>query len=180
VALNQRLFCSSAIVGAVVSVAIYAATTDSSQWNLGDAAREGAIGALAGFTGVGLIARAATLISRGSRLLRAGSRFVGAARSVVRRVATRVARPASRIHGNSYSSPRLTHLYRLEEDSGRFLKWGMTSNPAKRYTKSFMSGKTMRIVRSGPRRQIAALERRLVERSPGPLNRERWAGGGRL
>jgi hypothetical protein len=80
------------------------------------------------------------------------------------------------IHGNSALSPRPATLYRLEDYSGNFLKWGITQNPATRYPASFL--KYMRLVRvtEGPRSLMLQLERDLVETAPGPLNMEPWAG----
>jgi RHS repeat-associated protein len=92
-------FIVCAIVGAVVSVAIYAATTDSSQWNLGDAVREGAVGALLGATGVGLISKLASVGRIASALAR-GSRVVSRGASIVSRssrVGATAVRTASRV-----------------------------------------------------------------------------------
>jgi RHS repeat-associated protein len=103
-------FIICAIVSAVVSVAIYAVTTDSSKWNLGDAAREGAVGFAAGFIGVGLLSKIGTLgrlasaVGRGSQALsRVGSaigRGFSAAGRGVGRVATHVAETAKYVAQN--------------------------------------------------------------------------------
>ncbi len=79
------------------------------------------------------------------------------------------------IHGNSASSPDKAYLYRLY-DSGNYLKTGISKNPQSRYSQTFMQGKDMEILQSGTRREMLNLERFIVERDPGPLNRERWAG----
>ena len=68
-------FILCAIVNAVVSVAIYAVTTDSSKWNLGDAAREAVVGAATGFVGVGLLSRIGSIGRIASRASNAFSRL---------------------------------------------------------------------------------------------------------
>ena len=83
---------------------------------------------------------------------------------------------AINIHGNSINSPRTAYLYRLETKDGQFLKWGISQNPATRYSKIFLRNKDLEIVQSGARREILQVERNLVETQPGPLNFEPWAG----
>jgi hypothetical protein len=53
---------------------------------------------------------------------------------------------------------------------------GISRNPGNRYTRGFMQDKSMEIMQSGSRREMLNLERFIVERDPGPLNREPWAG----
>jgi hypothetical protein len=79
-------------------------------------------------------------------------------------------------HGNSAASTARAFLYRLSTDSGEYLKTGISKNPLTRYTKKFMDEKVLDIIQSGTRREILNLERFIVERDPGPLNFERWAG----
>ncbi|MDQ0850649.1 hypothetical protein QFZ65_002587 [Arthrobacter sp. B3I9] len=79
-------------------------------------------------------------------------------------------------HGNSAASSARAFLYRLSTDSGEYLKTGISKNPLTRYTRNFMEDKVMDIIHSGTRREILNLERFIVERDPGPLNFERWAG----
>ena len=59
---------------------------------------------------------------------------------------------------------------------GNYLKTGITSNPAGRYTQEFMSDKFMDIINVGSRSNMMDLERQIVEVDPGPLNFEPWAG----
>jgi RHS repeat-associated protein len=80
------------------------------------------------------------------------------------------------IHGNSASSPAVTYLYRLYHEDGTYLKTGVSKNPFNRYSRSFMEDKSMEVLQSGNRREMLNLERFIVERDPGPLNLERWAG----
>lgn len=87
--------------------------------------------------------------------------------------------PRSGIHGNSRLSQEPTSLYRLYDFEGNYLKTGITSNPAGRYTQDFMSDKFMDIINVGSRSNMMDLERRIVELDPGPLNLERWAGAAR-
>jgi hypothetical protein len=81
------------------------------------------------------------------------------------------------VHGNSASSSATTYLYRLSDAEGNYLKTGVSKNPLGRYTKTFMRDKDMEVLQSGTRREMLNLERFIVERDPGPLNREPWAGG---
>jgi len=84
---------------------------------------------------------------------------------------------ACKVHGNSLDSPKETSLYRLNDaNTGEYLKTGITANPRSRYSGPFMQDKSMEILTSGPRREMANLERFIVERDPGPLNKERFAG----
>lgn len=86
---------------------------------------------------------------------------------------------SSDAHGhreNAALSGRVTYLHRLTADDGEFLKWGVTYNPAKRYSAREVIGRDMQIFTSGTRRQMLDLERWIVERDPGPLNRESWRG----
>jgi RHS repeat-associated protein len=82
-------------------------------------------------------------------------------------------------HGNSLNSTRPTVLYQIRDRAtGEHLKWGITSeaNPLSRYTRKQLQGKVMDIIARGTRKDMAAHERYLTERWPGPLNRESWAG----
>ena len=84
---------------------------------------------------------------------------------------------AINIHGNSANSPRTAYLYGLyDKETSQLLKWGITQNPATRYTKTFMEDKIIRPMTSGPRALMLQQERNLVETQPGPLNFEPWAG----
>ena len=80
------------------------------------------------------------------------------------------------IHGNSLDSPVTAYLYRLLTKEGEYLKTGVSGNLAVRYTKAYMEDKRFQILQSGTRRDMLALERKIIERNPGPLNREPWAG----
>jgi hypothetical protein len=87
---------------------------------------------------------------------------------------------ACRVHGNSLNSKKLTTLYYLVDEAGRLLKWGVTSNPARRYSKKFLRelGAELMPVMKGNRRRMVELERSIVSqfpREPWTLNREPWA-----
>lgn len=87
--------------------------------------------------------------------------------------------PASGIHGNSLASTRPTTLCQLTDaETGVHLKWGITSeaNPIARYTAAELQGRILNPIQVGSRADMAALERWLVERAPGPMNLEPWAG----
>lgn len=86
---------------------------------------------------------------------------------------------ATKVHGNSKLSTAETTLYRLEtRSSGEYLKTGVTSKaiPEKRYSNSFMADKKMTPLDKGKRAEMLDKERKIVEKNPGPLNREPWAG----
>lgn len=69
-------------------------------------------------------------------------------------------------------------LYKKVDRHENFLKWGITKHidPNKRYTKKQRNGGRVIPMKRGPRNKMIRLERRLVERYPGPENKERWAG----
>jgi hypothetical protein len=73
----------------------------------------------------------------------------------------------------------------LVDGFDNFLKWGISQNPAGRYSGTFLgglggSGGRVIPITSGPRSDILDLERLLCEYAPGPLNNEPWAGSGWL
>lgn len=81
------------------------------------------------------------------------------------------------IHGSSASSPARAYLYRFyDSETGNYLKTGISKSPGTRYAKGFMEDKEMQILQSGSRREMLNLERFIVERNRGLLNREPWAG----
>ncbi len=88
--------------------------------------------------------------------------------------------PKLKVHGNRLDSKRLTTLYKLVDQSGELLKWGITSqqNPLRRYTKKFLEGKRLIPVKQGTRRDMAREERALVASQPGTMNKEPWRGKG--
>jgi RHS repeat-associated protein len=79
------------------------------------------------------------------------------------------------VHGNSlaYSGP--TSVYRLYDESGNFLKWGISNEGVTRYTKAFLQGGRVDEVFTGlTRYEAAAIERLMIELDPGPLNAQVW------
>jgi len=90
------------------------------------------------------------------------------------------ARAVKGAHGNKVDERPAT-LYAKYDKDGNFLKWGVTKheNPSKRYTRSQIDGGTVRPLERGARSEMIKKERDLVERSPGPANREPWAGRAR-
>ena len=80
------------------------------------------------------------------------------------------------VHGNSILSKKIAYLYKLVDEEGHLLKWGVTQDMEKRYSKAFMEGKEMKKISGGSRAEILPIERTLIEINPGPLNREPWAG----
>jgi hypothetical protein len=84
--------------------------------------------------------------------------------------------PGCNVHGNSLANTRPTTLYKLTDKAGNFLKWGITQNPAARYSKAFMADKIMQELSVTTRSAAAAAERYLTERWPGMRNFEPWAG----
>jgi hypothetical protein len=63
---------------------------------------------------------------------------------------------------------RTATLYKLFDSAGNFLKWGISQNPATRYTKAFMQDKYMILIQSRPRHAMLNLERVMAETKPGP------------
>jgi hypothetical protein len=80
------------------------------------------------------------------------------------------------LHGNSRLSPRTAYLYKLVDQDGNFLKWGITQDLNTRYPKWYMEDKKIFRVSEGSRAEMLRLERELVETQPGPWNHEPWAG----
>ena len=85
---------------------------------------------------------------------------------------------AKAVHGNSKLSKAETTLYKLETTEGKYLKTGVTSKPIieKRYSSKYMQDKRMIGQEKGSRADMLKKEREIVEKTPGPLNKERWAG----
>ena len=80
------------------------------------------------------------------------------------------------VHGNPAERLRTAYLYRLSQTNGEYLKTGISQNPMTRFPQNYMLDKEISIATEGARRQMLSLERFIVERDPGPLNRERFAG----
>jgi RHS repeat-associated protein len=69
----------------------------------------------------------------------------------------------------------LTYLYQKVSAEGAHLKFGITDNPATRYTKSELAGGRLRILAKGARREMLELERKL--HSTLPLGKEEFQKG---
>jgi RHS repeat-associated protein len=80
-------------------------------------------------------------------------------------------------HGNK-ADDRPATRYEKYDKEGKFEKHGITKheNPSKRYSKKEINGGRVDPVERGPRKEMLKKERDLVERQPGPKNREPWAG----
>src|SRR5450432_1096147 len=128
-----------------------------------------------------------TAAMEGAMFLAPEVKIEGAAAKVVENIAIKdgekvVAKTAeesaAKVHGNSLQSTKPTTLYKLEKSTGEHLKTGITSkvNPEKRYSKGFMADKKMIRLDKGTRAEMAKKEREIVEKTPGPLNKEPWAG----
>jgi RHS repeat-associated protein len=91
---------------------------------------------------------------------------------------TEVSGAMKEVNANSKASTKLNTLYKLESTDGKYLKTGITSqsNIEKRYTKGFLQDKKMTPLAQGSRAEMLKKERDIVEKNPGPLNREPWAG----
>ncbi|MBI4492852.1 MAG: hypothetical protein HY690_08685, partial [Chloroflexi bacterium] len=87
---------------------------------------------------------------------------------------------AGTCHGNSRASTATAYLYLLRDRAGEVLKWGVSQNPARRYSQRQLHAigakEVPETISSGTRSEVLAVERELVETLPGPLNHERWAG----
>ncbi|MEU7012615.1 RHS repeat-associated core domain-containing protein [Streptomyces sp. NPDC046385] len=87
--------------------------------------------------------------------------------------------PAPSTHGNSRNSTATNYLYVLEDASGGYLKTGITQDPAGRYSArdmAAMGADRMRVLTSGSRSDMLDLEKWIVQRWPGPFNKESHAG----
>ena len=82
------------------------------------------------------------------------------------------------VHNAGGCGCRPTYLYAMNGGDGGFLKWGISYNPARRYTQRFLNsfGGSLDVLMSGSRQDMLDMERTLAERYPGPLNKEPWAG----
>lgn len=86
---------------------------------------------------------------------------------------TRTNRQVSQLHNHS------TTFYMLvNKDSGAVLKWGITKNPATRYSRRYLNRINAEFleVAAGNRANMLRLEREHIRRIPGRMNRERFAG----
>lgn len=93
-----------------------------------------------------------------------------------KRLPSLIAEPLERVHGNRLNDSKCW-LYARATDKGWFQKWGVAADTAKRYSKKKLDGDQLIPVQVGPRRLIVQMERWLVQRYRGPLNKEPWAGG---
>ena len=80
------------------------------------------------------------------------------------------------IHGNSRQSTVPATLYGLFDKNDNFLKWGVSIDPTTRYSSKVLNGGYVEPYLTSTRGEVLDLERWLVERTPGPVNREPWAG----
>ncbi|MER7912819.1 polymorphic toxin-type HINT domain-containing protein [Streptomyces sp. NPDC096068] len=88
-------------------------------------------------------------------------------------------KPAPSTHGNSRNSSAKNYLYVLEDANGGYLKTGITQDPAGRYSAremAAMGADRMRVLTSGSRSDMLDLEKWIVQRWPGPFNKESHAG----
>ena len=81
----------------------------------------------------------------------------------------------AKVHGNTAGEQPAT-LYEKYDANGNFLKHGISQDPSKRYTREELNGGYLIRTQTGPRKEMLRIERDLVERRPGPENKERWAG----
>lgn len=79
-------------------------------------------------------------------------------------------------HGNNSDSDAPATLYGKFDRNGKFEKWGISQDTSTRYSKADLAGGRLKRYRTGKRSDILKRERRLVERFPGPKNKESWAG----
>ena len=130
----------------------------------------------AGIVGVPAMAEGVVLTGVGTGHLRAGAQgFEDSTRAFFSKNNNTMGTGKAKVHGN-VADDRPATLYKKVDGEGNLQKWGVTKheNPRKRYTKRQI-GDVIAIER-GARREMLKKERQLVEKKPGPQNRERWAG----
>jgi RHS repeat-associated protein len=71
---------------------------------------------------------------------------------------------------------RLTDLYLRFSKSGEYKKVGMSVDALSRYTKGELAGDEIMKITRMAREKIAAIERYIYKRTPGPMNKEKAAG----
>ncbi len=97
--------------------------------------------------------------SAGDGLLIAGGSMAGArVPGIGNQLELNIVNGENGVHGNSLLSGRTTYLYELQTKTGEFLKYGISVNPATRYTSSFMRDKDIYPIASGTRADMTALE----------------------
>ena len=78
-------------------------------------------------------------------------------------------------HGNTLNNEPTT-IYKKVDGNDNILKYGISNNPRTRYTKMEVGDGDVIPIGKRPRNKAAEIERNLVERNPGPENKEPWAG----
>ena len=78
-------------------------------------------------------------------------------------------------HGNTAGEQPAT-LYARFDSEGNFLKYGISQDPETRYSDNELEGGEVKPLQTGPRFQMLAVERYMVEMSRGQLSRESWKG----
>ena len=75
----------------------------------------------------------------------------------------------------STAAEDVTYLYQKVGAQGEHLKFGITKNPATRYTQEELGGGQLRILTEGPRKDMLQLERNLHETLPiGPEEAQKF------
>ncbi len=80
-----------------------------------------------------------------------------------------------KVHGNTLDNTP-TEIYRLVTPDSGYLKTGISKDALLRYSRNELGLNDIQIIGTRTRIQAAAIERFIVERWPGPLNLESWAG----
>ena len=77
--------------------------------------------------------------------------------------------------GVAAAAEDVTYLYQKVGAQGEHLKFGITKNPATRYTQEELGGGQLRILTEGPRQDMLQLERNLHETLPiGPEEAQKF------
>ncbi len=77
------------------------------------------------------------------------------------------------VYGGVNINPRLNVLYQKVGPNGEHLKFGITKNPATRYSAAELGGGSLKIVAQGSRKEMLKLERSVHETLPiGPQERQ--------
>jgi len=126
-----------------------------------------------GVTGLGNAVRLANKVDNAMDAGKALDKAVDSAKAADK--ATDTGKTVSKLHGNTAGDQK-ADLYRRVNAQGDLQKHGVSQDASKRYSKKKLGDDKVVVDEQGPRREMLKKERQRVEKSPGPMNKEPWAG----